>query len=71
MNFVRIKVANGFAYVNADHIVQIKEFRESFENDAEIMFDCPGRNGHPHTIYSPEKPEEIVEKICGFEGGYL
>ena len=54
-------------YLNADHIVQIRECRSSFEMDSEITLDIVNSNGTPKVILAPEKPEELIEKICGKE----
>ena len=54
-------------YVNADHIVQIRECRTSFEMNSEITLDIVNANGTPKVILAEETPEQLIEKICGKE----
>ena len=54
-------------YVNADHIVQIRECRSSFEMNSELVLDITNANGTPKVILAEETPEQLIEKICGKE----
>lgn len=54
-------------YVNADHIVMIRECKTSFEMNSEIVLGVQNANGTPKVILAEETPEELIEKICGSE----
>ena len=54
-------------YVNADHIVSIRECKTSFDMNSEITLDIVNANGTPKVILAEETPEQLIEKICGKE----
>lgn len=54
-------------FVNADHVVIIRECRSSFEYGSELVMDITNSNGTPMVLLAEEKPEELIEKICGSE----
>lgn len=54
-------------YINANHIVMIRECKSSFDMNSEITLDIVNANGTPKVILAEETPEELIEKICGSE----
>lgn len=54
-------------FLNADHIVMIRECRTSFEMNSEVTLDIVNANGTPKVILAEETPEQLIEKICGSE----
>lgn len=54
-------------FLNADHIVMIRECRTSFEMNSEVTLDIVNANGTPKVILAEETPEQLIEKICGKE----
>ena len=62
-NFIRLKDR----FLNADHIVYIRECKTSFDMNSEITLDIVNANGTPKVILAEETPEELIEKICGRE----
>ena len=62
-NFVRVRDR----WLNADHIVYIRECRTSFEMNSEITLDIVNANGTPKVILAEETPDQLIEKICGKE----
>lgn len=62
-NFIRLKDR----YLNADHIVYIRECKSSFDMNSEITLDIENPNGTPKVITAEETPEQLIEKICGRE----
>ena len=65
MELVKLKVANGFIYLNADHILIVKKSQDSFDNESIVQLDISDKNGKLISLYSPDPPDEIVEKVCG------
>lgn len=51
-------------FLNADHIVMIRECRTSFEMNSEVTLDIVNANGTPKVILAEETPEQLIEKIC-------
>ena len=62
-NFIQIRDR----FVNADHIVFIRDCKSSFEMNSEIWLDITNANGTPKVILAEETPEQLIEKICGKE----
>lgn len=54
-------------FLNADHVVMIRECRTSFEMNSEVTLDIVNANGTPKVILAEETPEQLIEKICGKE----
>ena len=54
-------------FVNASHIVSIRECRTSFDYGSEVTLDIVNANGTPKVILAEETPEQLIEKICGSE----
>jgi len=62
-NFIRV---NG-RYLNADHIVFVRECKSSFDFNSEITLDIQNANGTPKVLLAEETPEQLIERICGSE----
>ena len=54
-------------YVNADHIVIVRECKSSFDYGSELVLDITNSSGMPVVVLAEPEPEKLIDIICGRE----